>query len=342
MTGFPNLNVYLSNWAGSDAQRLAVLHTVSALADAGLKIAALIAKGPLAGQMAQVLGAHADGDSQKQLDFLTNQMVLEALTLSPVAFVGSEEDEAAITLNASAPLAVNIDPLDGSSNIDTNVSIGTIFSILPAAGPGSLLQPGTAQLAAGYIVYGPQTAMVLTVGAGTQIFWVDPETREWRLAKANVIIPPETREYAVNSSNFRHWDAPMQSYIADLKLGADGPRKVDFNMRWIGSLVADAFRILTRGGIYLYPGDARKGYRDGRLRLLYEGAPIAMIIEQAGGSCIDGTCRVMDVRATSLHQRTPLIFGSRNEVAEAGHYHTTPPAMGENSPLFVRRGLFRT
>ncbi len=342
MTGFPKLGGYISAWAGDDARRTAVSQTILALAAAGLKIAALIAKGPLAGQMAQVLGSHADGDSQKQLDFLTNQMVTEALKASPVAWMGSEEDDAAIALNPGAPLAVNVDPLDGSSNIDTNVSIGTIFSILPADAPDPLLQPGSAQLAAGYIVYGPQTAMVLTVGEGTQIFWADPDTHEWLLARANVSIPADTREYAINSSNFRHWDAPMQSYVADVKLGANGPRSADFNMRWIGSLVADAFRILTRGGVYLYPGDARKGYREGRLRLLYEGAPIAMLIEQAGGACTTGVERVMDVRPASLHQRIPLVFGSRNEVAEVAHYLSNPRSLGETSPLFAARGLFRT
>ncbi len=342
MAGFPKLSAYLSAWAGDDARRLDVSATVTALAAAGLEIAALISKGPLAGQMAQVLGEHADGDSQKQLDLITNQMVTDALRNSPVAWMGSEEDEDAIELRPGAPLAVNVDPLDGSSNIDTNVSIGTIFSILPADAPDPLLQPGTAQLAAGYIVYGPQTAMVLTVGAGTQIFWVDPDTHEWLLARANVIIPPDTREYAINSSNFRHMDEAVQAYVADVTLGADGPRGKDYNMRWIGSLVADAFRILTRGGVYLYPGDARKGYRDGRLRLLYEGAPIAMLIEQAGGTCTTGAERVMDIRPTSLHQRAPLIFGSRNEVAEVVHYLSNPRSLGETSPLFAARGLFRT
>lgn len=342
MPGFPSLSEYLTPLADANPQRRAVIDTVLLLAAAGVEIAALVAKGPLAGQMGAVLATHADGDQQKQLDFITNEIIINTLKKCPVAWMGSEENEDPVALAPEQPLAVNIDPLDGSSNIDTNVSIGTIFSILPNEGETPLLQPGAKQLAAGYVIYGPQTALVLTLGEGTQIFWLDQETKTFRLVKRSVSVPPVTREYAINASNFRHWDAPMQHYVIDCTAGVDGPRRADFNMRWIGSLVADAFRILARGGIYIYPGDARKGYRDGRLRLLYEANPIAMIMEQAGGAASTGTGRILDVKPHSLHQRVPLVFGSRAEVEEVVHYHTQPQSIGERSPLFAQRGLFRT
>ncbi len=343
MGNFPSLNQYLADWAETDARRRAVAETVLAIAAAGTRISELVARGPLAGAMADVLSVHGTGgDTQKKLDVITNDLVIEALRSSPVAMMGSEENEQALVLEPGAPLIVNVDPLDGSSNIDTNVSIGTIFSILPNEGAEPMLQSGTRQLAAGYIIYGPQTALVLTVGEGTQIFWLDPASRLYLLARRNVQIPPETREYAINSSNLRHWDAAIKSYIVDCKMGLDGPRKADFNMRWVGSLVADAFRILARGGIYLYPGDARKGYTEGRLRLLYEAAPIAMIVEQAGGACSTGFGRIMEIEPKALHQRVPLIFGSRNEVGEVEHYYRQPQSIGEHSPLFGQRGLFRS
>ncbi len=336
------LRDYLAEWAGSDPQKQAVARTVTNLAKAGIEIARIIAMGPLAGDMAAKRGDHADGDTQKELDAVTNVIVRDALKASPVAWMGSEEDNEAIALTQGAPLAVNVDPLDGSSNIDTNVSIGTIFSILPASGAAPLLQPGRNQFAAGYIIYGPQTAIVLTVGQGTHIFWAKPGTEEFLLGKPNLKIPETTREYAINSSNFRYWDDSMKAYVIDCKLGADGPRNSDFNMRWIGSLVADAFRILTRGGIYLYPGDGRKGYTNGRLRLLYEASPIAMLIEQAGGSCTTGTARILDVEPASLHQRVPLVFGSKHEVEEVAHYYREPHSIGDRSPLFSPRGLYQT
>jgi fructose-1,6-bisphosphatase I len=336
------LRDYLTEWAGARAQREAVARTVLNLAKAGIEIADLVAMGPLAGDMAAIRGGHAHGDSQKELDAITHTKIMSTLKASPVAWMGSEEDENAIALNDGAPLAVDVDPLDGSSNIDTNVSIGTIFSILPADGPSPLLQPGRNQLAAGYIIYGPQTAIVLSVGEGTHIFWLKPGTDEFLLGRANVKIPETAREYAINSSNFRYWDDPIKAYVVDCKLGADGPRSADFNLRWIGSLVADAFRILTRGGIYIYPGDARKGYTNGRLRLLYEANPIALLIEQAGGACTTGSERMLDVLPASLHQRVPLVFGSKHEVKEVAHYYREPHSIGARSPLFSPRGLFQT
>jgi len=342
MSAFPTLRQHLDEWQGQDATRQAVATTVTRLSHAALKIARIVALGPLAGDMATMRGEHSDGDTQKELDVIANDIVTKALWQSPVAWMGSEEAEEPIKLNNGAPLAVNVDPLDGSSNIDTNVSIGTIFSILAAKGDAPLLQPGRDQLAAGFTVYGPQTVIVLTLGQGTQIFWHDPRTGDFVLAKPNVKIAPATSEYAINASNCRHWTDTIKGYITDIKLGEEGPRKADYNMRWIGSLVADAFRIFTRGGIYLYPGDARKGYTSGRLRLLYEASPIAMLVEQADGVCTTGTERILDIAPQSLHQRVPLIFGSRSEVEEVLHYFKEPHSLGDRSPLFSRRGLFRS
>ncbi|MGO9172485.1 MAG: class 1 fructose-bisphosphatase [Rhodomicrobium sp.] len=343
MATYPTLREHLAEWSRGDARKSAVAETVINLAKAGVEMSRLIAQGPLAGDMASTRGDHAQGgDTQKELDYVTNKMVTDALKRSPVAWMGSEEDKEAVPLNAGAPLAVNVDPLDGSSNIDTNLSVGTIFSILPAEGPSPLLQPGRNQLAAGYIIYGPQTALVLTLGLGTHIFWLTPGAEEFLLVRRNVQIPAATREYAINGSNFRFWDDAIKAYVIDCTLGVDGPRKANFNTRWLASLVAEAFRILTRGGIYLYPDDDRKGYTKGRLRLLYEANPIAMLTEQAGGACTTGTQRMLDVEPTSLHQRVALVFGSKTEVEEIAHYYRAPHSPGGRSPLFAQRGLFRS
>ncbi len=337
-----SLGEYLTGWPGSDAQKAAAASTVIQLANAGIEMSCLIAKGPLAGDMASKRGDHAGGgDTQKELDFLTHRILLSALQKAPVAWMGSEEDKEAVEINTGAPLVVNADPLDGSSNIDTNVSVGTIFSILPAEGPSPLLQPGRNQLAAGYMIYGPQTALVLTVGQGTHIFWLDPSTGEFLLVRPDVKIPESTREYAINSSNSRFWEDAVKAYVIDCTLGTDGPRKANFNTRWLGSLVAEAFRILIRGGVYLYPGDMRDGYTKGRLRLLYEANPIAMLTEQAGGACTTGTARILDIEPTSLHQRVSLVFGSKAEVEEIAHYFREPHSLGDRSPLFSQRGLYR-
>ncbi len=246
-----------------------------------------------------------------------------------------------------APLAVAMDPLDGSSNIDANVSIGTIFSLLPRATAGNgaseaaVLQAGTNQLAAGMVVYGPQTALVLTLGQGTHIFTLERTTSTFVLTRADVRIPVGTREYAINASNYRHWEEPVRAYIDDCIAGAEGPRGENFNMRWIASLVAEAYRIFARGGIFLYPRDARRGYRSGRLRLVYEANPIAFLVEQADGAASDGERRILGIHPRELHERVPLVFGARDKVERVARYHANPHSIGERSPLFARRGLFR-
>lgn len=334
------LEAYLDQWAGDDAGRRGVAKTILAMCEAGRAIAAIVGRGALEGNMAAAIGGNAGGDTQKALDLRTHEMTLEALKDAPVARVGSEEADDVGVLDADAPLAVAMDPLDGSSNIETNVSIGTLFGVLPNIGEDTFLQPGSAQLAAGFIVYGPATALVLTVGQGAQIFMLERGSDSFLRTHADVKIPEKTKEYAINASNVRHWDAATRSYIDDCLAGETGPRAKNFNMRWVGSLVADVFRILIRGGVYLYPGDGRDGYGQGRLRLVYECNPIAFVCEQAGGAATDGRTRILDIVPSKLHARCPLVVGSAEEVERFGEYHAKPAGKGASSPLFAKRGLF--
>ncbi|SMF55293.1 D-fructose 1,6-bisphosphatase [Tistlia consotensis] len=343
---------YLAGWSGDDPLRRAVAETVEVLGQAIVEIAERLGRGELDGPLGGAVGRNADGDSQATLDLQAHELVLAALAGAPVAWLGSEESESPIALRPDAPLAVAIDPLDGSSNLDTDVSVGTIFSILPAlpaatptalggAARHPLLQPGSSQLAAGFVVYGPHTALAVTLGAGTQVFTLDRAARTFRRTRRDLAIPLGRREYAINASNYRFWDPAIQSYIDDCIAGAEGPRGENFNMRWIASLVAEAYRVLQRGGIFLYPRDARPGYGEGRLRLVYEANPIAFIVEQAGGAATDGVSPIRSIEPHALHQRTPLVFGSRDKVERVARYHSDPPGLGEASPLFGRRGLFR-
>jgi fructose-1,6-bisphosphatase I len=224
------------------------------------------------------------------------------------------------------------DPLDGSSNIDVNVSIGTIFSVLkkPEGDSGQevseadFLQPGSRQVAAGYCIYGPQTTLVLTAGDGVAMFTLDREQGSFVLVQENVQIPADTKEFAINMSNMRHWDAPVKRYIDECLAGKEGPRGKDFNMRWIASMVADVHRILTRGGIFLYPWDKREPDKPGKLRLMYEANPMGWLVEQAGGAATNGRERILDIVPGKLHERVSVILGSRNEVERATQYHTAP------------------
>jgi fructose-1,6-bisphosphatase I len=341
------LEAFLNEWSDSDRERMRIAEAVGALADACSAISNIIGAGALAGALGATRGDHGGGDVQKELDVLANNVLIERLRQAPVASMASEESPEPELLDARAPLLVAVDPLDGSSNIDTNVSVGTIFSILPGARecqPGdaeAFLQAGARQLAAGYALYGPQTAFVLTLGEGTHVFTLDRRDGVFRLTASHVKVPPATREFAINASNHRYWDEPIRIYVDDCLKGADGPRGVDFNMRWIASMVAEAHRVLARGGIYMYPADVREGYHRGRLRLIYEANPVGFLIEQAGGGASTGRERILDLQPQSLHQRVPLLFGSRDEVERLDRYHIEPHPIGERSPLFGRRGLFR-
>ena len=349
MTTFVDLGEHLESWSGTDEARRHVADAVAAIAAGSVTIAGLIADGPLAGELAAERGgANADGDAQKELDVRAHDIILEKLAGTSVAFVGSEEAEQPVAVNPDGTLVVAIDPLDGSSNIDTNVSVGTIFSILPVRADSDrqplsdLLQPGTAQLAAGLVVYGPQTAFILTLGDGTDVFTLDRKSGRFLRTREKLKIPANKREYAINASNYRFWDEPVRAYIDDCIAGSEGPRESDFNMRWIASLVAEVSRILTRGGIFLYPGDSRKGYRKGRLRLVYEANPVSFIVEQAGGMATDGTHRILEIDPVDLHQRVPFMFGATEKVERLIRYHTEPHGMAERSPLFGNRGLLRS
>lgn len=347
MSDLLSLEDHLGNWASGGELRAAAAATLAKLATACSDIADLIAAGPLAGDLAAQRSDHGGGDVQKELDVRADALLADALAHAPVAAVASEELDVPRELKSGAPIIVALDPLDGSSNIETNVSVGTIFSLLPSppgggsAEPAAFLRAGREQIAAGYVIYGPQTAMVLTLGSGTDVFTLERASGAFRRTAASVRVPPHTREFAINASNYRHWDTPIRIWFDDCLAGSEGPRKENFNMRWIASMVAEAHRILARGGVYVYPGDERKGYRSGRLRLIYEANPIGFIMEQAGGAASTGHERVLDRIPRMLHERVPLIFGSREEVARLDRYHADPYPMGERSPLFGRRGLFR-
>lgn len=346
MSSHVSLDKYLKNWAQGERLREAAAATIGALAAACKEIAALVAAGPLSGELSRMQADKAGGDFQTELDVLANTRLVDALRSAPVAAVASEELDVPVALAPGAPIIVALDPLDGSSNIDTNVSIGTIFSLLPSlskgsAEPAAFLRHGHEQVAAGYVLYGPQTSLVLTVGAGTDIFTLDRTRGVFVLTKPQVQIPALSNEFAINASNARHWAKEVRQWFDDCITGADGPRGRNFNMRWIASMVAEAHRILVRGGVYAYPGDAREGYRSGRLRLVYEANPIAFLIEQAGGAASTGRERILDRLPRMLHERVPLIFGSRDEVARLERHHIEPYPTGEQSPLFGRRGLFR-
>lgn len=322
--------------------------TIQRLAAAAVTLSSTISQGALgttfSGDRSRV---GPGGDIPKDLDILADALFIESMRQAPVCLYASEELEDAVLLDPAAPLAVAVDPLDGSSNIDTNVSIGTIFSILPKAGDpvgepnASFFQRGDAQLAAGFFIYGPQLALVLSVGNGTHVFVFSPQIGAFFRAYESLIIPPRTQEFAINAANYRHWDEAVRLYVDDCLKGTEGPREKEFNMRWIAAVAADAYRILVRGGVYLYPGDRRRGYGEGRLRLVYEANPIAFLIEQAGGAATDTMNRILDLTPLALHQRVPLVFGSAREVARIGRYHTEPSNIAERAPLFSHRGLFR-
>jgi len=344
------LDDFLRGYAdGSDPLREPVARVVSRLAAVATEIRDTINLGVLGPPSATTRdGVGTGGDLRRDLDVHCDEIVLDAMASVPVALFASEERENPVVLDRTAPLAVAINAIDGSSNIETNVSMGTIFSVLPVthplegAGLASFMQTGATQLAAGFFVYGPQLALVLTLGAGTRVFVFSSRRGTFVETRANLQIPQRSQEFSINASNYRHWDEPVRQYIDDCLEGAAGPLGRDYNMRWIASMVAEAYRILMRGGVYLYPTDARKGYGKGRLRLIYDANPIAMVVEQAGGLATDTVNRILDLKPTSLHQRVALVFGSSSDVERIERYHSDPARYGDRKPLFGTRGLFRT
>jgi fructose-1,6-bisphosphatase I len=339
------LRSHLEKAAALTPQGAAVGEVIAAIAAASIDLAALIADGPLAGITGQNGVINSDGDQQKDIDIAADEMMRRALRGAAVAAVLSEEAALPETLDPEAPLCVAIDPLDGSANLENNISVGTIFSVRPRGNDilSTFFEPGTAQCAAGFIVYGPQTTLVLALNGRVDIFILDRRMRQFVLTAKGVQVASDTPEFAINASNRRHWHGPVRAYIDECLAGTNGDRGKDFNMRWIGSLVAESLRILVRGGVFLYPADARLGYREGRLRLLYEAHPMALVMEWAGGAASTGRRRILELGAKTPHQRVPLIMGSLRGVRDVAAIHEGIEPMFDNSdaPLFARRGLFR-
>ena len=298
-------------------------------------ISVAIGKGGLGGVLGEAGSDNVQGEAQKKLDVLSNEILLDANEWGGhLAAMASEEMDLPHLVPTRYPQGeylLTFDPLDGSSNIDVNVSIGTIFSVLkcpegadlstPEAAEAAFLQPGTAQVAAGYAVYGPTTLLVLTVGDGVVVFTLDREQGQFVLTQENVQIPADTKEFAINMANQRFWEAPVQRYVAEMQAGKEGPLGKDYNMRWVASMVADVHRIMTRGGIFMYPLDSKLKDKGGKLRLMYEANPMAFLVEQAGGAGTTGRQRILDIDPEKLHQRVPVILGSRNEVERVTGYH---------------------
>lgn len=289
-----------------------------------------IARNGIDGDLSAARGTNAGGDGQKALDVIADEAYLEALRDSAVAFFASEERDDFIS-TGEGTLALAMDPLDGSSNIDVNVSIGTIFAIYPAkqTSKASFLRKGSELLAGGFIVFGPQCTILATFGKGVYEWTLDPDTKTFKALGKMPALPDTMKEFAINASNARHWDPAIATYITDLQKGEAGPRGRNFNMRWVASLVAEATRIMKRGGVFLYPGDQRQGYNRGRLRYLYECAPIAMMVEQMGGVATDGVNRILDQVPDDVHGRTPFIFGPAQEVARISAYYKDGIAAGK-------------
>lgn len=314
--------------AGHFDQALAKL--LQGMADESQDISENIHRGALAGVLGSAGSENVQGETQKKLDIIANDAILAAMEKTGVVAASASEelDDCSVYSNGeNRPYLILFDPLDGSSNIDVNVSIGTIFSVLnnPRTGPitnQSFLQPGTAQVAAGYVVYGPQTTLVLTTGHGVDGFTLDRKAGEYIQTSANIQIPADTKEFAINMSNVRHWYAPVKRYIDECLAGKTGPRGKDFNMRWIASMVADVHRVLCRGGTFMYPQDQREPGKPGKLRLMYEANPMSMIVEQAGGLSYAGSQRILEIKPTDLHQRCSVLLGSANEIKIVHGYHT--------------------
>ncbi|MDH4479811.1 MAG: class 1 fructose-bisphosphatase [Rhodoferax sp.] len=322
---------------GSIPSQLRLLLEV--VARACKSISHAVNKGALGGVLgtSETQNENVQGEIQKKLDIIANEVLIEANEWGGhLAAMASEEMEDIYVVPNRYPQGEYLllfDPLDGSSNIDVNVSIGTIFSVLrkpegPAVTEADFLQAGNQQVAAGYCVYGPQTTLVLTVGQGVAMFTLDREQGSFVLTQEHVKVPEDTQEFAINMSNMRHWDAPTRRYIDECLQGTDGPRGKNFNMRWIASMVADVHRILTRGGVFMYPWDQREPNKPGKLRLMYEANPMSWLIEQAGGASTNGKQRILDIAPEQLHQRVSVVLGSKNEVERATRYYAEQVAHG--------------
>jgi fructose-1,6-bisphosphatase I len=308
--------------AGLQDLLLAVVNTCSTLSHE-------VAQGALIGLLGSAGSGNVQGEVQQKLDIIANDQLIDGVKrCKSLAGLASEEMELPVAVQGTGDYLLLFDPLDGSSNIDVNVSIGTIFSILKKQDPSAPLQTsdfllsGRHQVAAGYVVYGPQTTMALTLGDGVVMFTLNKETGEFLLIKDAVTISPSTKEFAINMSNMRHWADPVRRYVEECLAGTTGARDKDFNMRWIASMVADVHRVLSRGGIFMYPWDKRDPKKAGKLRLMYEANPMSFLVEQAGGASINGTQTIMDLQPTGLHERVSVMLGSKEEIDRLKQYHS--------------------
>ena len=318
----------LANYLNAHASNPALNDVITTVTDVGKTISQLLRKGALADILGEAGNQNVQGEEQKKLDVLANDLLLDALAKnSHCAGVASEELDDATPANADGSLLVLFDPLDGSSNIDINMAVGTIFSILPYQRQGQIsensdfLQAGNQQLAAGYLLYGTSTVLALTITDNVVMFSLDPDTNDYVLIEENVTIDADTSEYAINASNYRYWRAPMQQYIDELIAGKTGVRGRDFNTRWVAAMVGDVHRILCRGGLFTYPFDTKDANKAGKLRLMYEANPMSLLIERAGGAATDAVNRILDITPTDIHQRVPVVLGSKNEVDYVKNLH---------------------
>ena len=318
----------LANYLNAHASNPALNDVITTVTDVGKTISQLLRKGALADILGEAGNQNVQGEDQKKLDVLANDLLLDALAKnSHCAGVASEELDDATPANADGSLLVLFDPLDGSSNIDINMAVGTIFSILPYQRQGQIsensdfLQAGNQQLAAGYLLYGTSTVLALTITDNVVMFSLDPDTNDYVLIEENVTIDADTSEYAINASNYRYWRAPMQQYIDELIAGKTGVRGRDFNTRWVAAMVGDVHRILCRGGLFTYPFDTKDANKAGKLRLMYEANPMSLLIERAGGAATDAVSRILDIAPTDIRRRVPVVLGSKNEVEYVKNLH---------------------
>ena len=318
----------LANYLKTNAVNTALNDVITTVTDVGKTISQLLRKGALADILGEAGNQNIQGEDQKKLDVLTNDLLLDALAKNAhCAGVASEELDDATPANTDGSLLVLFDPLDGSSNIDINMAVGTIFSILPYQRQGQIsknsdfLQAGNQQLAAGYLLYGTSTVLMLTITDSVVMFSLDPDTNDYVLIEENIQIEADTSEYAINASNYRYWRAPMQQYIDELIAGETGVRGRDFNTRWVAAMVGDVHRILCRGGLFTYPFDTKYTNKAGKLRLMYEANPMSLLIERAGGDATDAVNRILDIEPIDIHQRVPVVLGSKNEVNYVKNLH---------------------
>lgn len=316
----------LSQFLASDASSASLQEVLLVTTQTCIEISSALKKGSLAGILGMAGNENVQGEEQKKLDVISNNMLKSALLASPaVRAIASEEEDDIVPANTDGEYLIAFDPLDGSSNIDINSMVGTIFSIYHQVGSepateADFLQPGKNQVAAGYVLYGPSTMLVFTTGNGVNMFTLDVEQGEFILTRENVKVDNETQEFAINMSNQRFWSEAMQNYVNDLVAGKDGPRAKNFNMRWVAAMVGDVHRILCRGGIFIYPWDNKDPNKAGKLRLMYEANPMGMLLEQAGGKAFTHTDRILDIQPEGIHQRVAVVLGAANEVDKCLSY----------------------